>query len=141
VQSLIQDLNPVASTGSTRLTNEIPVDLEIFADASLVRRIFQNLVANAIRHTPRGDVWIGARYQNERTVECWVRDSGSGIAADRLDALFDKPGSDGDAVEAGGLGLAIVRTFVEAHGGRVTVESQLGNGSTFKFTIPAATRP
>jgi signal transduction histidine kinase len=140
VQSLIQDLNPVAGTASTRLTNEIPVDLEVFADASLVRRIFQNLVANAIKHTPRGDVWIGAGGKDDGTVECWVRDTGTGIANDRIELIFDKLESDSEPAEGGGLGLAIVRTFVEAHGGRVTVESQLGNGSTFRFTLPRAAR-
>jgi signal transduction histidine kinase len=139
VQSLIQDLNPVAGTASTQITNEIPVDLELVADASLVRRVFQNLVANAIKYTPRGEVRIGARVADDpRVVECWVQDNGAGIAADRLQSIFDKLESEGTDETGGGLGLAIVRTFVEAHGGRVIVQSRIGDGSTFRFTLPAA---
>ena len=137
VQSLIQDLNPVAGTASTTLTNEIPVDLVAYADASLVRRIFQNLVANSIRYTPRGQVVIGAReLDGGEAVECWVRDNGSGIPAERLDVIFDKLESDAGRDEGSGLGLAIVKTFVEAHGGDVTVESEEGRGSTFTFRLP-----
>jgi two-component system phosphate regulon sensor histidine kinase PhoR len=141
VQSLIQDLNPVAGTASTTLTNEIPVELVAYADASLVRRIFQNLVANAIRYTPRGQVVIGAReLDGGEAVECWVRDNGSGIPADRVDVIFDKLESDPGRNESTGLGLAIVKTFVEAHGGEVTVESQEGIGSTFTFRLPRSAR-
>jgi len=137
VQSLIQDLNPVAGTASTSLTNEIPVDLVAYADASLVRRIFQNLVANAIRHTPRGEVVIGAReLDGGESVECWVRDNGSGIPPERLNVIFDKLESDPGRDEGSGLGLAIVKTFVEAHGGEVTVESEENRGATFTFRLP-----
>ena len=137
VQSLIQDLNPVAGTASTSLTNEIPVDLVAYADASLVRRVFQNLVANAIRHTPRGQVVIGAReLDGGEAVECWVRDNGSGIPAERLNVIFDKLESDPGRDEGSGLGLAIVKTFVEAHGGDVTVESEENRGATFTFRLP-----
>ena len=141
VQALIQDLNPVAGTASTQLKNEIPVDLEVFADASLVRRVFQNLVANGIKYTPRGEVVIGAgATEDGKLVECWVQDNGAGIAEERLDVIFEKLESDGDGEQGSGLGLAIVKTFIEAHGGRVTVESKVGGGSTFRFTLPAPRR-
>lgn len=137
VEALIHDLRPVAGTASTQLTNDIPEELIAYADASLLRRVFQNLVANAIKHTPRGEVVIAARrIGGEGGVEGWVRDNGLGIPKDRLAILFDKlePGSE---TEGGtGLGLTIVKTFVEAHGGTVTVESEEGVGSTFQFTLP-----
>ncbi|MEY2561898.1 MAG: hypothetical protein QOH88_91 [Verrucomicrobiota bacterium] len=137
VQALIHDLRPVAGTGSTQLLNKVPHHLTIFADASLMRRIFQNLIANAIKHTPRGKVIIGARaLDTEEGVECWVSDNGVGFPQAQLERVFDElePGS----AEAGGLGLglAIVKTFVEAHGGRVRVESKEGSGSKFYFTVP-----
>jgi signal transduction histidine kinase len=139
VQALIQDLHPVAGTASTTLINAIPVDLVVFADADLVRRVFQNLVANAIRSTPRGEVVVGAReLPGGEGVECCVRDNGSGIAAERLERIFDKLESDGD--ERSGLGLAIVKTFVEAHGGVVTVESEPSKGTTFTFRLPRTAR-
>jgi signal transduction histidine kinase len=139
VQALIQDLHPVAGTASVVLTNEIPVDLVAFADADLVRRIFQNLVTNAIKHTPRGEIVIGAReLRGDDGIECWVRDNGAGISAERLAVIFDKHESDSDR-DGAGLGLAIVKTFVEAHGGHVEVESTEGQGATFTFVLPRST--
>jgi signal transduction histidine kinase len=137
VESLIHDLHPVAGTGSTRLINEIPEDFVIYADASLLRRVFQNLIANAISYTPRGEVVIGASMMNEGDVaECFVRDNGAGIPEERRLAVFDKHESDPEKQGGMGLGLAIVKTFIEAHDGVVTVESELGIGSTFRFTLP-----
>jgi two-component system phosphate regulon sensor histidine kinase PhoR len=137
VESLVYDLNPVAGTASTRLVNRIPVDLSVYADASLLRRVFQNLVANAIRHTPRGEVVIGARENEaESIVECWVSDNGAGIPEDRLESIFEKFEADAERDDGSGLGLAIVRTFVEAHGGKVSVDSTQGAGSSFRFTLP-----
>ncbi len=140
VEALIHDLNPVAGTSSTNLANRVPVDLAMYADANLLQRIFQNLIANAIRYTPRGEVEIGARKEtNPPGVTCWVRDNGAGVPPERLPKIFDPLESDGKgAAGAGtGLGLAIVKTFVETHGGTVTVESTEGKGSTFTFTLPA----
>ena len=136
VEALIHDLRPVAGTGSTQLINKVPQRLVVFADASLLRRVFQNLIANAIKYTPRGKVIIAARELDD-VVECWVSDNGSGISADQLEKVFDE--LEGGASEAGGLGLglAIVKTFVEAHGGKVSVESKEGSGSKFHFTLPS----
>jgi signal transduction histidine kinase len=119
------------------LINKVPHNLVIFADASLLRRIFQNLIANAIKYTPRGKVIIAARELSvENVIECWVSDNGAGIPEAQLERVFEElePG----ATEEGGLGLglAIVKTFVEAHGGRVSVESKEGFGSKFHFTLP-----
>jgi signal transduction histidine kinase len=137
VEALVHDLHPVAGTGTTRLTNAVPEDFVVHADAGLLRRVFQNLIANAIAYTPRGEVVIGAR-EVAGGAECFVRDDGAGIPEDRRAAVFDKHETDPDKPGGLGLGLAIVKTFVEAHGGEVTVESELGVGSTFRFTLPAA---
>jgi two-component system phosphate regulon sensor histidine kinase PhoR len=136
VEALIHDLHPVAGTASTTLTNAVPEGLIAFADASLLKRIFQNLIANAIKYTPRGEVIIGAaKGPANGSAECWVSDDGAGIASERIDKVFDK--LETDHAEGGlGLGLAIVKTFVEAHGGQVAVESVEGNGSTFRFNLP-----
>jgi two-component system phosphate regulon sensor histidine kinase PhoR len=137
VEALIHDLHPVAGTDSTRLINAIPEELVVYADASLLRRVFQNLIANAISYTPRGEVVIGASLSGDGgTAECFVRDNGAGIPADRRGAVFEKHETDPEKVEGLGLGLAIVKTFVEAHDGVVTVESELGHGSVFRFTLP-----
>jgi two-component system phosphate regulon sensor histidine kinase PhoR len=138
VEGLIHDLHPVAETGSTRLINTVPDDFVVYADASLIKRVLQNLIANAIRYTPRGEITIGARdISKGGDVECFVRDNGAGIPPERLQSVFDKEETDPDKQGGLGLGLAIVKTFVEAHGGALTVESELGLGSTFRFTLPA----
>ena len=137
VESLVHDLHPVAGTASTQLRNEVPDDLTAYADASLLRRVFQNLIANAIRYTPRGEIEIGARcIDADGSAECWVRDNGSGIPEDLIDKVFVKGEADPDSAAGMGLGLAIVKTFVEAHGGTVSVESQVDQGATFRFTLP-----
>ena len=137
VQGLIHDLRPVAGTDSTKLINKVPQRLVVFADASLLRRIFQNLIANAIKFTPRGKVLIKAQQiETEGLVECRVTDNGRGISPDRLERVFDELETDSPGEGGLGLGLAIVKTFVEAHGGKVTVESTEGVGSTFQFTLP-----
>ncbi len=137
VEGLIHDLHPVAGTSSTRLVNDIPLELTAFADASLVRRVFQNLVANAITYTPRGAVVIGARETAaDGAVECWVSDDGTGISPERRARIFERVETEPQKAGVTGLGLAIVKTFVEAHGGHVAVESNPDRGSTFRFDLP-----
>jgi len=141
VESVVYDLHPVAGTTSARVINEVPDDLVVYADASVLRRVFQNLITNAIQYTPHGEVILGAKALGEEgEVECWVRDTGAGIPADRLDRVFDPLETDPGKEDGLGLGLAIVKTFVEAHEGKVTVESQEGVGSTFRFTLPGKSK-
>jgi len=135
VETLLQDMEPAASKGGTRLVNRVPDDLDVRADAALIRRIFQNLIANAIRYAPGGEVAVGASPGSDGVVQCWVTDNGAGIPADRIEKVFDVLETDPEH-DGTGLGLAIVKTFVEAHGGTVTVQSVEGQGSTFLFTLP-----
>jgi two-component system, OmpR family, phosphate regulon sensor histidine kinase PhoR len=140
VEALVKDLRPLADASNLSLINEIPEGLTARADAGMLSLIFQNLISNAIDYTPNGEVIIGARAgEGSATAECWVADNGAGIPADRLEKVFDKLETDPDEKGGMGLGLAIVRQFVEAHGGRVSVKSELGRGSTFRFTIPSVT--
>ena len=137
VESLIRDLQPVAIASQTKLINKVPYDLAIYGDASLLSRIFQNLIANAIKYTHGGKVEIGAREIGEDgTIECSVRDNGEGISESMLDKVFDKGETDSQNEGGMGLGLAIVKTFTEAHGGAVSVESCFGAGSEFRFSMP-----
>jgi two-component system, OmpR family, phosphate regulon sensor histidine kinase PhoR len=136
VETVVRDLQPVAETAGTRLSNSVPDDLTVYGDAALLRRVLQNLIANAINFTPRGEVTIEARATGAHGgVECSVRDTGTGIPAERLETIFDKGETDSQKEGATGLGLPIVKAFVEAHGGEVTVESKEGVGSTFRFTL------
>lgn len=138
VETLFQDLQALADKSATRLVNVVPDELELTADATLVRRILQNLVTNALEYAPGGEVTIGARDPGGgQPVECWVSDNGAGIPASRIDSVF-RPLETDPARDGIGLGLAIVKTFVEAHDGTVTVESVEGRGATFRFTLPRA---
>ena len=136
IEALAQDLQPLAAKSGTTLVNQVPDDLDVCADASLLRRIFQNLVANGIGYTPGGEVSVGARDRPEQgLVECWVTDNGAGLPCERLEKVFEALETDPER-DGLGLGLAIVKTFVEAHGGKVEVESIEGEGCTFRFTLP-----
>lgn len=137
VEALIHDLHPVAGTSSTLLLNEVPEDLVIFADAGLLKRIFQNLIANAISYTPRGEVHIGAQFlTGDGLIECWVTDNGTGIPPELMEAVFEKGEGDPDRAGSTGLGLAIVKTFVEAHTGTVVAEAAQPNGTSIRFRLP-----
>jgi len=137
VEGLIGDLHPLAQASNTRLINNVPEELTAVADPNMLTLIFQNLLSNAINYTPNGEVTIGAHANKESgSVECLVEDNGAGIPEERLEKVFEKLETDPDKGSGMGLGLAIVKQFVEAHGGVVTVNSKLGQGSTFRFTLP-----
>ncbi|MEO6221886.1 MAG: HAMP domain-containing sensor histidine kinase, partial [Vicinamibacterales bacterium] len=137
VEALIHDLHPVAGTGTTHLINAVNEDCVVYADASLLRRVLQNLIANAIAYTARGEIVIGARETGPAgDVEVDVRDNGDGMSPEHARTVFDKHDTDPARDGGLGLGLAIVETFVEAHNGVVSVETELGAGSTFRFTLP-----
>lgn len=140
-EAILQGLQPIAGTTSTSLINDIPHGLKVYADASLLRRVLQNLIANAIKYTPCGEVTVGANESSdhEGAVVCWVQDNGCGIPADMVDKVFEKGETDPEE-DGTGLGLAIVKTFVEAHGGTVSVQSKDGGGSRFSFTLPGKRR-
>ena len=137
VQGIVQAMKPVASASETKLINLVADDLMVFADHSLLRRVFQNLNSNAITYSPGGEVRIGGRMNEEDgATECWVTDTGSGIEAYRLEKVFEKGEGDPEREDSTGLGLAIVKSFVEAHGGTVQAESAEGQGTTIRFTLP-----
>ncbi len=105
-----------------------------------IGRVLNNLITNALRHTPSGgEINVLAR-RTESGVEVSVSDTGEGIQPDDLPKIFDSfyrgEKSRSRATGGAGLGLAISRGIVRAHGGDITVESQPGRGSTFTFTLP-----
>jgi len=136
VEALIYELRPVADTATTRITNRVAEDQTVYADASVLKRILQNLISNAIKYAPHGEVVITAENGADGALSCSVRDDGAGIPADRLAVIFDKLETDGEKEGGLGLGLSIVKMFVEAHGGQVAVTSREGVGSDFRFTLP-----
>jgi signal transduction histidine kinase len=112
----------------------------VAADRERMLQVFSNLGGNAIKFTPaNGRVEIVATVQ-DAAVHFAIRDTGTGIAAEDLPRLFDRFWQVDKRARAGvGLGLAIAKGIVEAHGGRLGVESEPGRGSCFTFTLPVAT--
>jgi signal transduction histidine kinase len=132
----------LAASASLDLRLDAPKELpDVLADRQRILQVFENLVGNAIKFTgPGGLITVGAEPANGQVL-FWVADTGAGIAADQLPHVFERLWQGKAAGQGAGLGLPIVRGIVEAHGGRVWVESTAGEGSTFFFTIPAALRP
>jgi signal transduction histidine kinase len=108
-------------------------------DYGRILQVFANLLSNALKFTPRGGTIVIRAARNEGAVEFSVEDDGVGIAAEAQMAVFERFWQASATDRRGtGLGLYISRNLVEAHGGRIWVESTLGQGSTFRFTIPIA---
>ncbi len=138
VEALVDDIALVSESADTRIVNRVPDDLVVYADANLLRRILQNLVANAVKYAPNSVITIGAKnLADDCGIACWVSDNGLGIPEDMQQKIFNKGETDAERDDGAGLGLAIVQKFTEAHGGMVSVESELGTGSTFSFTLPS----
>jgi len=115
------------------------VDVDVLADRDRVQQVWENLISNALRHTRAGgSVVVSAESLGDR-VRFAVADTGTGIPREEVPRLFDRFWSAGKPRRGGaGLGLTIVRGIVEAHGGDVDVESEPGEGATFRFTLPVA---
>jgi signal transduction histidine kinase len=116
----------------------------IMGDERKVKQVLLNLLSNALKFTPEGGrIDVSAAF-SDGTVEVSVADTGVGIAPEDQEAVFEEFRQVGTAdkrVEGTGLGLALSRKFIELHGGRIWVTSQLGAGSTFTFTIPVRREP
>ncbi|HYF95398.1 MAG TPA: sensor histidine kinase [Symbiobacteriaceae bacterium] len=132
---------PAAQDKQVRFDQEIGPGLPTFnVDGDRIKQVLLNLLGNALRHTPPGRA-IALRVHTEADhVTFVVADTGEGIAPDDLPHVFDRfyrgEKSRSRAGGGSGLGLAIARGIVEAHGGTISVESQLGEGSTFRFILP-----
>jgi PAS domain S-box-containing protein len=129
----------VSSTSHDLRLDVAPSLGEVMADRDRLLQVLENLVANACKFTgPHGRVTVGATPRGGEVL-FWVRDTGVGIDVRDLPHLFDRFWQASKADRRGvGLGLPIVKGIVDAHGGRIWVESHLGVGSTFFFTLPRA---
>jgi len=143
VDDLISEIDVARSDRSVSLRNEVPDDLPaLFADRERLHQVLFNLVDNAVRFTPEGgDVRVTA-YRVNGSVQIAVTDTGAGIPAEHLPRLFERfyradPARSRD--DGGtGIGLAIARSVVEAHGGTIRAESEPGRGSVFTFDVPSS---
>jgi len=148
VEPALQPLSPIvaAAVEQVRLAEErsdvafeidVPGQLDVIADAQRIVQLLTNLLGNALRFSPtRGTVSIRAR-RGDNEVVIAVRDQGPGIAPERLPTLFDRFAARGAPRAHGtGLGLTIAREIAAAHGGRIWVDTEVGVGSTFWFSLP-----
>lgn len=142
VEEVLQSQLALAEAKGMRLEKQLPAALPyISADNDLLGRILQNLVGNAIKFTPPGgSVHVGANQPDlgdgPGHLTLFVRDTGPGIPLELQNHLFQKFVTGGQAGHGSGLGLAFCRLAAEAHGGRVWLESEPGNGSTFYISLP-----
>jgi signal transduction histidine kinase len=140
VDGALADLQPILEKDNATLTNQIPSNLPpIEGDPLQLVRVYQNLVANALKHNPPGLSLMLDAIQQEDWLYCTVIDNGVGIRPEQRDRLFDpyfRGGGQKPKSVGLGLGLYLCRQVIEAHGGEIGVESQVGEGTTFWFTLP-----
>jgi PAS domain S-box-containing protein len=134
----VENLKIQADKKSIKLNLELPENLPLVdADALQIGRVLTNLVGNALRHTPEGGSVTVNASRNHNEVTLSVEDTGAGIPEEYRKRIFDQFVQVPGAPQGGaGLGLSIARKIVQAHGGEMTVESQVGKGSRFSFTLP-----
>jgi signal transduction histidine kinase len=141
IAAAVEMQRPLASSSSLELRVDVDGALpDIWGDQDRLLRVFENLIGNAIKFTdPGGSITVGAARQDHEVI-FRVMDTGSGIAPENLPRVFDRFWQATIASRQGvGLGLPITKGIVEAHGGRIWVESTSHRGTTFAFSIPMAT--
>ncbi len=136
LDSLWQQIHAKNLMCTTELPNDLP---PVMADRSQIERVIMNLVRNSLRHTDAGGQIRVSGVRRREQVAISVRDTGHGIPSEYLPHIFEKfvrvpDAPSGDA----GLGLAISKKIIEAHGGKIVVQSEVGRGTTFTFTLVAA---
>jgi two-component sensor histidine kinase len=144
IEFTLSSFKPQADTRSIKLRMDVPAEIpSVYADHEKLEQILTNLIGNAIKFTPEGgEISVSARpfHENKNMVAVSVKDSGVGIPEDELEKVFEKfhqvEGSLTRTVAGTGLGLAITKGLVEVSHGSIWVESEIGKGSTFTFTLP-----
>jgi PAS domain S-box-containing protein len=141
VNDAIEMLRPLASGRSIAMETSVADDLPaVLADAARIQQVLSNLVGNAVKFTPREGRITVAADRHDTEVRFAVIDTGPGIPPEQVPHIFGRFWQARSSDQRGiGLGLAIAKGIVEAHNGRIWVESQVGLGSTFYFTLPSVT--
>ncbi|WP_051822824.1 sensor histidine kinase [Desulfonatronum thiodismutans] len=141
VSGSIESLRSVAELKRITIQNTIPEKLEIMADQSMITTVVRNFVSNALKYSSSGGSVTISGFQNGDMVEVAVRDTGTGLDQQTqahlfvLDRKTTRPGTQGE--HGTGLGLILCKEFIEKHGGEIRVESEVGQGTVFYFTLPA----
>ncbi|WP_376793091.1 ATP-binding protein [Thermoflexus sp.] len=143
IRDVFHEMRPHAMARGLRMTLEVNGQGIANGDPIWLRRAITNLIDNAIKYTPAGGIISLGLCEQDQEILIWVKDSGIGIAPADQARIFEKfyrvRRKETAHVKGSGLGLALVKSIVEWHGGRIWVESQLGQGSTFYLAIPRAT--
>ncbi len=141
VSEVQQLLRLQAESKQVYVTAKINPSIYIFADKDMINLVLRNILSNAIKFTPvKGEINVGASIKNEM-VEMYVQDTGLGISKENMEKLFKNTyfTTNGTANESGtGLGLMLCQEFLQKNGGEIMVESEVGKGSRFTFTLPKA---
>jgi signal transduction histidine kinase len=138
VAGAVRQVAFLAEESRTTLVTDVAADLRSFSgDGKKLSRTLVNLIGNAIKFTGAGTVTVSALQEEPATIRFAIRDTGQGIPAESFGRIFEKFGQLDSHRVGTGLGLVFCKLAVEAHGGRITVESMPGSGSLFSFTIPA----
>ena len=147
VKQNIDIISERAKQKNVEIINNVNNDAEVIADVPMLNSILRNLVSNAVKFTKiGGKIEIGTTIQpSEGSVVIYVKDSGIGMTEDivgklfRIDQKVSRPGTEGES--STGLGLLLCKEFVERHDGNIWVDSEVGKGSTFYFTLPGNLNP
>jgi len=126
---------PAAAAADVALSASSDSLAEIDVDPLRIRQVLENLVANALRHTPAGGTVTIRLSEHEGRLVVAVSDTGSGIPPEQLDSIFDRYARSADS-GGSGLGLAIAKSLVEAHGGSIQAENAAGHGATIRLLLP-----
>jgi len=143
VASVVESFAAAADAHAVVLERDLPgEEIPVSADPDRLRQVLVNLVVNALQHTPEGGRIILRTASDSKTATISITDTGQGISQGDLTRVFDRfyraDSSADDGSTGTGLGLAVAKAWVEAMGGRIGVESRIGQGSRFWFTIPVA---
>ncbi len=136
-EEVVSAFAPAASLAGVTLTSVADDLPEADVDPLRIRQVLDNLVANAVRHTPAGGEVTIRLTRQEGAIEVAVEDSGRGIPADQLDSVFDRYARSADS-GGSGLGLAIAKSIVEAHGGAIEAANSDGRGAVIRVRLPFA---
>ncbi len=141
VTKSLQKVNYLLFQKEIQIKNFTNSEFTVFSDADLTERIYINLLTNAIKYTPnRGEIQINAQPINEKLIKISITDNGPGIPESLRDRIFDKftqiIAKKSGFTRSTGLGLTFCKLAVEAHDGKIGVDSEIGEGTTFWFTLP-----
>ena len=140
VKKACDTLNEVAETADVSLHNEIEENTTVFADEKMLLSVFQNIISNAIRNSPEGGKITITAKEKEDKIVVQVRDSGIGMSKELQAKLFTpqrhSPSKEDREKKGSGIGLLLAKGSVETNGGEIWVESTIGKGSSFYFTLP-----